>query len=163
MIARLVSGGQTGVDRAALDAAIELGIPCGGWCPHGRKAEDGTIPDRYPLIETWSSDYSQRTCWNVRDSDATLILAWGELTGGTRLTADECRKVGKPYVVVDLTGDVDIAEAAWTARDCIAENVAGDGTLNVAGPRESEAPGVYDRTRAFLRAVLTLAMGADSR
>jgi hypothetical protein len=77
MIARLVSGGQTGVDRAARDVALELGIPCGGRCPRDRQAEDGVIPARYPLVETPSADYSQRTKWNVRDADATLILAWG--------------------------------------------------------------------------------------
>src|SRR5262249_20137195 len=86
LIARLVSGGQTGVDRAALDAALEVGVPCGGWCPKGRKAEDGRIDDRYPLCETPSAAYSQRTRWNVRDSDGTLVLAWGEPTGGTLLT-----------------------------------------------------------------------------
>jgi len=74
MIARLVSGGQSGVDRAALDAALEIGLPCGGWCPKDRKAEDGRIDDCYLLVETPSGDYSQRTRWNVRDSDAKLIL-----------------------------------------------------------------------------------------
>src|SRR3954454_8651242 len=93
MFTKIVSGGQTGVDRAALDVALALGIPCGGWCPKGRKAEDGPIEDRYPLSETPSSDYRQRTLWNIRDSDATLILTWGEPTGGTLLTVKECRKV----------------------------------------------------------------------
>src|SRR5437588_205155 len=102
MIARLVSGGQTGVDRAALDAALEMGVPCGGWCPKGRKAEDGRIDDRYPLVETPSPGYSQRTRWNIRDADATLILSWEELTGGTLLTVNECRKAGKPHTVIDL-------------------------------------------------------------
>ena len=101
MIGRLVSGGQTGVDRAALDAALELGVPCGGWCPKGRKAEDGTVPDRYPLTETPSGSYSQRTRWNIRDSDATLVLSWGKPTGGVLLTLNECRKVGKPHLVID--------------------------------------------------------------
>src|SRR5262249_12024578 len=105
MIARLVSGGQSGVDRAALDIALELGIPCGGWCPKGRKAEDGAIPERYPLTETTSGDYRQRTRWNVRDSDGTLILAWGEPTEGTLLTLTACRDAGKPHLVIDLADE----------------------------------------------------------
>jgi hypothetical protein len=153
MIARLVSGGQTGVDRAALDAALELAIPCGGWCPRGRKAEDGRIAGRYPLAETPSPGYSQRTRRNVRDSDGSLILSWGELTGGTRLTADECRKAGKPHLVIDLAGEADMAEAVRAARGWVAANVAG-GVLNVAGPRASQAPGVYGRARRFLLALL---------
>lgn len=84
--AKLLSGGQTGVDRAALDAALALGIPCGGWCPQGRRAEDGQIPARYPLTETGSPGYRERTYLNVRDSDGTLILARGALSGGTTLT-----------------------------------------------------------------------------
>src|SRR5436305_1193025 len=82
----IFSGGQTGVDRAALDVALELGIPCSGWCPRGRRAEDGTIPPRYPLQETRSLAYPVRTRWNVRDSDGTLILTRGRPDRGTALT-----------------------------------------------------------------------------
>lgn len=82
MIAEIRSGGQTGVDRAALNVAIRLGIPCGGWCPQGRLAEDGRIPLCYPLRETPTAEYAERTMWNVRDSDGTLILTWGEPAGG---------------------------------------------------------------------------------
>jgi hypothetical protein len=153
MIARLVSGGQTGVDRAALDVALELGLPCGGWCPQGRKAEDGPIDDRYPLVETPSSSYSQRTNWNVRDSDATLILSWGDLTGGTQLTAGECREAGKPHLIIDLASSADVAKPVLAARDWIKTNVS-EGVLNVAGPRASERASVYDAAKAFLRAVL---------
>src|SRR5215471_7567840 len=100
---RIVSGGQTGVDRAALDAALELGVPCGGWCPRGRAAEDGPIDDRYPLHETPSRDVEQRTEWNVRDSDGTLILNRGpELTGGTLLTQRVAQRDRKPWMVIDL-------------------------------------------------------------
>src|SRR5204862_1053873 len=88
MIARVVSGGQTGVDRAALDVALGLGLPCGGWCPKGRRAEDGPLPERYPLRETPWSGYPQRTQWNVRDSDGTLVLLNGEPDRGTRLTIE---------------------------------------------------------------------------
>jgi hypothetical protein len=153
MIARLVSGGQSGVDRAALDAALELGIPCGGWCPQGRKAEDGPIPDRYPLKETPSDDYGQRTGWNVRDSDGTLILAWGEAIGGTLLTVDVCCSTGKPYLVIDLADRGNLAAAVQATREWIAANLVG-GVLNVAGPRASEHSAIYERAKAFLRAVL---------
>src|SRR5262249_10875580 len=153
MIARLVSGGQSGVDQAALDAALELGVPCGGWCPRGRKAEDGPIPDRYPLVETPSRKYSQRTRWNIRDSDATLILAWSELTGGTLLTANQCRRTGTPYVENALASGANTANPRHAARDWIKRKLAG-GVLNVAGPRASEDAGVYDRAREFVQALL---------
>ena len=127
----IISGGQTGVDRAALDAALELGIPCGGWCPKGRKAEDGPIPERYPLKETDSSSYPVRTEMNVRDSDGTLILTWGRPTGGTALTIRLARRHGKPCLVVDLKKPPDPSSLrAWLEKKQI-------GVLNVAGPRES--------------------------
>jgi hypothetical protein len=150
-IARLVSGGQSGVDRAALDVALELGIPCGGWCPRGRKAEDGPIADRYPLKETPSDDYGERTRWDVRDSDGTLILCWGEPTGGTLLTVQTCRETGKPCLVLDLADEAEASIRA--AREWVAANLVG-GVLNVAGPRASERPAAYGRARAFLLALL---------
>lgn len=153
MIARLVSGGQSGVDRAALDAALELGIPCGGWCPKGRKAEDGKIDDRYPLVETPSAGYSQRTRWNIRDSDGTLILTWGEPTGGTLLTVNACRSTGKPHLVLDLAAEGDMYEAVKVAREWVMANLSGGG-LNVAGPRASKDPAVYDRAKVFVTALL---------
>ncbi|MFQ5587063.1 MAG: putative molybdenum carrier protein, partial [Thermodesulfobacteriota bacterium] len=97
-IEMIVSGGQTGVDRAALDVALELGIRCGGWCPKGRLAEDGVIDSRYHLDETGSKSYSQRTEWNVRDSDGTLILTVEEPTGGTALTIRAAEELGKPCI-----------------------------------------------------------------
>jgi predicted Rossmann fold nucleotide-binding protein DprA/Smf involved in DNA uptake len=102
MLRQVVSGGQTGVDRAALDAALEAGIPCGGWCPKGRIAEDGRLPSRYPLRETPSDSYAQRTEWNVRDSDGTLILTRGALDGGTALTEKCASKLGRACLVIDL-------------------------------------------------------------
>jgi hypothetical protein len=141
------------VDRAALDVALELNIPCGGWCPQGRKAEDGTIPQCYPLSETPSDLYRQRTHWNVRDADATLVLVWGTPAGGTRLTMDVCRKLDKQHLVLDLADESNLPAAVARAREWLTATCA-RGVLNVAGPRASEHPEVYDRARVFLRAVL---------
>jgi len=144
MLEKIISGGQSGVDRAALDAALELGIACGGWCPKGRKAEDGPIDDRYPLAETPGRKYRERTEWNVRDSDGTLILATGELTGGTLLTKQYAQEMGKPVFHVDLDDPLR-AEILWEQLREKAIRV-----LNIAGPRESTEPCVYDKTRKFL-------------
>src|SRR6516162_9418333 len=103
MIERILSGGQTGVDRAALDVAVELGLPCGGWCPRGRRAEDGPIPERYPLKETPWDGYPQRTERNVRDSDGTLVLTLGQADRGTTLTIELAHKKRKPHLIIDLT------------------------------------------------------------
>jgi len=149
------SRGPSGRCRAG--AALDLLIPCGGWCPKGRKAEDGPIHARYPLTETPTIAYSQRTKWNIRDADGTLILTWGKPTGGTLLTVRECRSSGKPYLVIDLAGEGERAAAARAVRCWITEKLAGRagaGVLNVAGPRASKNPAVYDRARAFLRVVL---------
>ncbi|MEM9017747.1 MAG: putative molybdenum carrier protein, partial [Verrucomicrobiota bacterium] len=101
MIEGLVSGGQTGVDRAALDWALAHGVACGGWCPAGRRAEDGPIPDFYPLCETPLTDYAQRTEWNVRDSHGTLLIVRQfPLIGGTKLTKDFATKWNRPCLVV---------------------------------------------------------------
>lgn len=142
---RIVSGGQSGVDRAALDVAMESGILCGGWCPRGRLAEDGRIDHRYPLEETPSEAYEQRTMWNVRDADATLIVALrSPLTGGTQFTEQVADALGRPCHVALLEEHASITITAdWLQRHAV-------GTLNVAGPRESGAPGVYLRARAFL-------------
>jgi hypothetical protein len=152
MIAKLISGGQTGVDRAALDVALELGIEVGGWCPRGRRAEDGVIPERYPLLEAPSSRPAQRTRWNVSQSDATLILTWGTPVGGTRLTLHTCVRQGKPHLVVDLSDAAGRQRAVEDVRTWLASAVAGH-TLNVAGPRASQAPQAYESAAAFLRAM----------
>ena len=144
---RIVSGGQTGVDRAALDVALLLGFEIGGWCPRGRRAEDGPISENYPLTETKSADYGQRTVANVRDSDATLILSRGPLSGGTALTRDTARTRGKPLLVLDLRTATPDDAAAWIKRQAIS-------VLNVAGPRESAAPGIYQEASSYLRRVL---------
>ncbi len=146
--ARIISGGQTGVDRAALDIALELGIPCGGWCPHGRKAEDGIIPAIYPLKETSSAEYAPRTARNVHDADATLVLVCGPPSGGTALTIEIAQRAQRPFLIVDLEQPPALDEVRrWLERHA-------RGTLNVAGPRESGCPGIYDKTVAFLRALL---------
>jgi len=148
MIKKIISGGQTGVDRAALDVALELGIPCGGWCPKGRKAEDGPIDARYPLKETSSSDYPVRTEKNVKDSDGTLILTWGTPTGGTAFTIKMVEKHRKPYLLIDLSKNMDLVEVVnWIKPEGIS-------VLNVAGPRESKAPGIYQKATRFLREFL---------
>jgi hypothetical protein len=141
---RLISGGQTGVDRAALDVALALGLPCGGWCPKGRRAEDGPIDPRYPLEETTWSGYPQRTEWNIRDSDGTLILTRGQPDGGTALTGELARKRQKPVLEVDLADPVE-PESVW---EWVRENRIA--VLNVAGPRESSCPGIQAEARAWL-------------
>ena len=108
---KIVSGGQTGVDRAALDAALALGIPCAGWCPKGRRAEDGAIPERYPVAETESADYEERTRLNVGDADATLILASGPLSGGTGLTAETAEACAQLAARTDIRA---ISISGWT-------------------------------------------------
>ena len=145
---RIVSGGQTGVDRAALDAALALGVAIGGWCPRGRLAEDGEIPARYPLVETQSEKYPVRTRLNVTDSDATLIVTRGAFDNGTRLTAEIAQRSKKPFLVVEL----DAADALERTRAWLAE--MRPHVLNVAGPRESKQPGIYGRAYAFLSRVL---------
>jgi hypothetical protein len=156
-VRELWSGGQTGVDRAALDAARELGFPTGGWVPRGRLAEDGVVPFAYHgLRETPTTDYAERTTWNVRDCDATLILHAGALRGGSAFTRDEAARLGKPYLALDLDATTTDAALA-TARHWLAR-IPGS-RLNVAGPRASSAPTVYDRARALVAALL--ARGGD--
>ena len=150
-IRRIVSGGQTGADRAALDVALELGIDCGGWCPRGRKAEDGVIPERYPLRQTLSPGYRQRTELNVADSDGTLICYVGELMGGSQYTREMAIVRNKPRLFIDLAG-MDAVAAAEEVSAWIHEH--GIETLNVAGPRVSHCPKIYDLTCELMRNLL---------
>ncbi len=147
-LVRIVSGGQTGVDRAALDTAMAFGLACGGWVPRGRRAEDGAVPHHYPMRETRSYAYAERTRRNVRDSDGTLILAAGKPTGGTALTAAFARQLGKPCLLIDLKAVPDpVAISDWLGRYSIR-------VLNVAGPRESTCPGIHGQAKALLSALL---------
>jgi putative molybdenum carrier protein len=98
---KVISGGQTGVDRGALDAALALQVECGGWCPEGRLAEDGTIPKRYPMMELANAGYAERTARNVADSEGTLIISNGVPLGGTRETVDRCIEMRKPHLIID--------------------------------------------------------------
>ena len=155
----IISGGQSGVDRAALDAAIARGILYGGWCPRGGWAED--FPDRpgvlarYPLLnETLSADPAERTEWNVRDSDACLVLVDANgvaVSKGTVLTGDVAKRYAKPLLVVDV-GAADAVEnaTAWLAALLAAHTPDAPFRFMIGGPRESEAPGIYGRARVVL-------------
>lgn len=136
MIKEIRSGGQTGVDRAALKFAIGRGISHGGYCPKGRRSESGRIPDIYNLTETSSSNYPQRTAMNVQHSDGTLVITRGAPKGGTKLTINNCRERNKPCFVVDLQHKLKVQEFAdWIRQNNIR-------TLNIAGPRESSLSGI---------------------
>ena len=148
-VRKIVSGGQTGVDRAALDVAQALGLERGGWCPKGRLAEDGYIPDDYPLQETVTSDYAERTEFNVRDSDGTLILTVGPPIGGTAYTIECARRLNRPFSVVDLSHGASLDEARrWLGTQQIT-------SLNVAGPRRSQSPEGYGLAYQFLLGLLS--------
>ena len=147
---RIISGGQTGADRAALDFAIVSDYSHGGWAPRGRKAEDGCIALKYQLTELPEGGYRQRTRRNVEDSDGTLIVNLGALDGSTRATKIFAEKAGKPLFVAQ----VDDGVTAEMAADVLAWLRAHDiKTLNLAGPRESKRPGIYQLTTALLEAV----------
>lgn len=144
MLQKIISGGQTGVDRGALDAAIEVGLPHGGYVPKGRKSEDGKVPVRYHLKETLSYDYKVRTSLNIKESDATLIFVGQKMSPGTRLTINECLRQGKDHRVVK---DFDLFQidslVAWIKE-------SGIRVLNVAGPRESKLPGAQALTKFYI-------------
>jgi hypothetical protein len=149
VIDKLISGGQTGVDRAALDVARELGLASGGWCPQGRRAEDGRLADCYPMQETPAGEYAQRTEWNVRDADGTLVLTRGRPSEGTAFTIEMAWRHGKPCLVLEVSAE---QPSPATARAWALEH--GIRILNVAGPRESKCPGIYEEAKALLRQLL---------
>ena len=153
MVWKIVSGGQTGVDRAALDAARTLGLPYGGYVPRGRRAEDGPLGEEYAgMVETAGAGYPARTRRNVAESDATLILTHGAPDRGTRLTLKTAQAKAKPVLVVDLADTppgAALAEIAGWLRGMT------PGTLNVAGPRESRQPGLQAEAQALLERLLS--------
>lgn len=140
---RIVSGGQTGVDRAGLEAAIAHQIQHGGWCPKGRLSEDGSIPSRYELVEMETAEYPPRTEQNILDSDATLILYEQGIKGGTQLTRRLTKRWQKPCLCVQLEIARPIEVRRWLDQ-------IRPPTLNIAGPRESNYPGIQERALAFL-------------
>lgn len=144
-ITKIISGGRTGADRAGLVAAIALNIPHGGWCPQGRRALDGTLVSKYQLTETPSKDYPQRTEWNVRDSDGTIIFTLSEtLSGGSLKTEHFARKHKKPSLHLNPA----TIEPARTIQDFVSQHSIT--TLNIAGSRETKEPGVYEWTKEIL-------------
>lgn len=152
MINKIISGGQTGVDRAALDVAIKLNLAHGGWCPLGRLAELGkTIPKKYLLKETASSDYNERTALNIKDSDGTLILiitGRNNIKDGTLFTIQKADRTCKPYLIVNLSKSYSISNIAnWVTENSI--NI-----LNIAGPRESTCPGIYNISLNFIKTLM---------
>jgi len=160
-LSEIWSGGQTGADRAALDAALEAGVPARGWIPRGRIAEDGIVPARYmQLTETESADDAERTERNVRDTDATLILHDGPPGGGTQLTHELALALGRPVLALDL-GVLPIGDAARLALDWC-RGLPGPIRLNVAGPRASTAPAIYPLARAVVTTLLRELATADA-
>lgn len=160
MVHRIVSGGQTGADRAALDFALQFGFECGGWVPKGRMAEDGVIPAHYPnLVETDSDDSNIRTELNVRDSDATILITRGAPTGGSAFTVEVAMRLGKPVFHVDLNRE---------SMDQVVQEVCRwlqnlhPAILNVAGPRASEDHDIYELTKVLLESVF-LAMNSTDK
>jgi hypothetical protein len=147
---KIVSGGQTGVDRGALDAALAAEFPCGGWCPADRRAEDGLIPERYPLTPLAGAGYRERTRQNVIDSDGTAILFYDSLTGGTQLTRILCARSKKAFITLDAKQTTESAVVAAIVRFAHDNHI---GVLNVAGPRLSgwaEGQAFADRVVAEL-------------
>ncbi|MCK5695232.1 MAG: putative molybdenum carrier protein [Desulfobacula sp.] len=153
MLKKIISGGQTGADRAALDVAIKFDIEHGGWIPKGRKTEKGPLPMKYRLFEMNTSDYRARTRQNITDSHGTVIISRGNLTGGSKLTQSFAIVVGRPNCYLDLLTTEEF-EAAIILKSFILENNIQ--ILNVAGPRLSHHPGIYMDVKTILEAMLYL-------
>jgi len=153
MLLKIISGGQTGVDQAALDAAIKMDIEHGGWVPRGRLTEEGVLPAGYALKETKSADYAERTAKNVADADATLIISQGPLSGGTALTLRLAKESGRPWLHIDLKQQAAFQAAVNISKWLSANKIE---ILNVAGPRSSKDPQIYAKTRKLLETVFYL-------
>ena len=155
-IKKIISGGQTGVDQGALEFALENNIPCGGFCPNGRKCETGRIADHFPLTETESRKYSVRTRLNIEHSDGTLILVNnGKMGKGTSLTLDLCNFLGKTFLILDMGLDIELLQNNF--RGWI--NLHGIQILNVAGNRESQNPGIQSQTFQLLQQLFLATKG----
>jgi hypothetical protein len=163
-ISKIVSGGQTGADRGGLDAAVEAGVPHGGWCPKGRKAEDGRIPVKYDLAEMRTADYLARTRQNVIDSHVTLVFTYGKPTGGSAKTIAFAGEYCRPYLHIDLSQFDDnkrIAECIlrWMQSGGLSTpdvvQVPACPVVNIAGSRESKAQGIQQRVKNIVLAMLT--------
>lgn len=146
-LAAIISGGQTGADRAALDVALRFGIPHGGAVPHGRKAEDGPLAAKYLVTELASGDYAVRTRKNVAESDGTLIVSHGNLQGGSALTLAAAGDYEKPVLHLDLTS-LPAEKAVMMLHEFVASHQIG--ILNIAGPRASEDPEIYGAVTKLL-------------
>ncbi len=151
MVKKIISGGQTGADRAALDVAIKLGVLHGGWIPKGRLTENGMLDDRYHLKEMETANYNKRTEQNVIDSDGTLIISHGKLTGGSEYTRDMALEHGRPWLHIDLNKTTP-SQAARRIKHWLAEHEID--VLNVAGPRASKDPFIYGSTTDVLEKAL---------
>jgi hypothetical protein len=149
---KIISGGQTGVDRAALDVALKHGIECGGWCPAGRLDEFERIPDQYPVQELEVGGFAERTLQNVKDSDGTVIIYPGKLSGGTEQTVRFCVELQRPHELID-TSKISAEDSAKLISDFVCKNKID--ILNVAGPRQSEWPEGYDYASRALEIFLT--------
>jgi hypothetical protein len=153
---KIVSGGQTGVDRAALDVALRNGISCGGWCPAGRLDEFGRIPDRYPVQELAASGFTERTLQNVKDSDGTVVVYSVEFRGGTEQTVRFCVALKRPHQLIDAS-KIETDHAAKLIADFVRENAID--VLNIAGPRQSEWPEGYGYTVRLLERFVANRLG----
>ena len=145
LINQIITGGQTGVDRAAMDFALEYHIQLGGWCPKGRKAEDGIIEKKYPLRETPSEHYAQRTKWNVRDADGAIVITRGTIFGGTAVGVSHAKSLNKPIQIVDLNKPPAVSAIRQWIQTHEIKN------LGIGGPRESHCLGIYSEAKAFLK------------
>ncbi|MEA3415952.1 MAG: putative molybdenum carrier protein [Thermodesulfobacteriota bacterium] len=151
MIKKIISGGQTGADQAALDAAIKYNFPYGGWIPKGRKTEDGILPDKYKLKEMPADSYEKRTEQNVIDSDGTVIISHGKLTGGSKLTQELAEKYDRACFHADMN-ETSAFIAVSKINSWIIENEIE--VLNIAGPRASNDPEIYEDTRRIIEGVI---------
>ena len=150
---KIISGGQTGVDRAALEVALRHGTECGGWCPAGRLDEFGKIPDHYPVQELQYGSFAERTLQNVKDSDATVVIYLAELRGGTEQSVRFCVELERPYQSIDAS-TIATEDAAKLIMDFVRKNKID--ILNIAGPRQSEWPEGYDYISRVLEIFLTI-------